>query len=58
VSQQQIADAIGSSREVVARLLAELRIEGLIRTGPRTVELLSVDQLTALLNHWQLETPY
>ena len=58
VSQRQIADAIGSSREVVARLLAQLRSEGLIQTGPRSIELLAVDEMAALLNHWQPETPY
>jgi CRP/FNR family transcriptional regulator, cyclic AMP receptor protein len=58
VSQQQVADAIGSSREVVSRQLAELRSEGLIRTGPRVIELLAVDRLAALLNHWQAESPY
>jgi CRP/FNR family transcriptional regulator, cyclic AMP receptor protein len=57
-SQQEVADAIGSSREVVSRQLAELRSEGLIRTGPRAIELLAVDRLAALLNHWQPESPY
>ena len=58
VTQQQIADGIGSSREVVARILAQLRTEGLIRTRPRAIELLGVDQLAASLNHWQPESPY
>jgi len=33
VSQQDLADAVGSVREVVVRVLRELRAEGLVRTG-------------------------
>jgi CRP/FNR family cyclic AMP-dependent transcriptional regulator len=39
VSQQQLADAIGSVREVVARVLRELRSEGLVETGPGGIRL-------------------
>jgi CRP/FNR family cyclic AMP-dependent transcriptional regulator len=58
VSHQQIADAIGSSREVVARLLGRLRDEGLIQTGQRSIDLLNVDRLAESLNRWQPESPY
>lgn len=58
VSQRQLADAIGSSREVVARAMAELRLDGLIRTGHRGIELLSVERLVASLNQWRKESPY
>ena len=34
VSQQALADAVGSVREVVFRVLRELRSEGVIRTEP------------------------
>jgi CRP-like cAMP-binding protein len=58
ISQRHLADSVGSSREVVARLLAQMRTEGLIRTGPREIELLSVEQLAAGLSHWRAESPY
>jgi CRP-like cAMP-binding protein len=45
VSQQALADGIGCVREVVVRLLRELREEGLIRTGRDEIELLQPDRL-------------
>ena len=58
VSQQQLADATGSSREAVARVLADLRAAGLIRTGPREITLLNIDALVPLLSDWHRESPY
>jgi CRP/FNR family transcriptional regulator, cyclic AMP receptor protein len=43
VSQQDLADAVGSAREVVARTLAELRSAGLIRTGRKGIVLVDAD---------------
>ena len=40
VNQQDLANSVGSVREVVARVLAELRAERLIRTSPGRVEIL------------------
>src|SRR5262245_15814152 len=40
VSQQDLANSVGSVREVVARVLAELREERLVRTSPGRVEIL------------------
>ena len=40
VNQQDLANSVGSVREVVARILAELRAEQLIRTSPGRVEIL------------------
>jgi CRP/FNR family cyclic AMP-dependent transcriptional regulator len=40
VSQQDVANSVGSVREVVARVLAELRAERLVRTSPGRVEIL------------------
>ncbi len=37
VSQQELADAVGSVREVVARTLREFRLAGLVATGPDSV---------------------
>jgi CRP/FNR family cyclic AMP-dependent transcriptional regulator len=45
LSEQALADAVGCLREVVVRLLQELREEGLIRIGRNEVELLQPDRL-------------
>jgi CRP/FNR family transcriptional regulator, cyclic AMP receptor protein len=47
ISQQALADSIGCVREVVVRLLRELREEELIRTGRDEIELLQPDRLHA-----------
>jgi CRP/FNR family transcriptional regulator len=46
--QQQLADAIGSVREVVARTLRELRAEGIVATKPGYVRVLDVVRLEAI----------
>lgn len=56
VSQQQLADGIGSSREAVARMLSVLREEGLIRTAPREIELLDARRLRSFLGEWRTES--
>jgi CRP/FNR family cyclic AMP-dependent transcriptional regulator len=45
VGQQDLADAVGSVREVVGRALRELRDEGLITTSGTTVTILDVGRL-------------
>ena len=40
VNQQDLANSVGSVREVVARVLAEFRAEHLVRTSPGCVEIL------------------
>jgi CRP/FNR family transcriptional regulator, cyclic AMP receptor protein len=40
VNQQDLANSVGSVREVVARVLAEFRSEHLVRTSPSRVEIL------------------
>lgn len=47
VSQQELADAVGTAREVVARTLRELRDAGIVRTGRGGVELLDPSRLHA-----------
>jgi CRP/FNR family transcriptional regulator, cyclic AMP receptor protein len=37
VSQQELADAVGSVREVVARVLRDLRLAGIVATAPDSV---------------------
>lgn len=45
VSHQELAEAVGSVREVVVRVLGELRSEKLLRTGRSRVELLDPEGL-------------
>lgn len=45
--QQELADAVGSSREVVARVLRELRLEGFVATGPDSIRVLDPVALQA-----------
>jgi len=45
VSQQNLADAVGSVREVVARVLRELRVAGVVATGPDRVVILDASRL-------------
>jgi len=40
VNQQDLANSVGSGREVVARVLADFRAEHLVRTSPGRVEIL------------------
>lgn len=47
ISQQELADAVGSVREVVARVLGKLREDGLVRSGDRGIELLDPARLAA-----------
>jgi len=46
VTQQEMANAIGSVREVVHRTLHELREDGLVRLSPGRVEILDRKELT------------
>ncbi|QGN34652.1 Crp/Fnr family transcriptional regulator [Microlunatus sp. Gsoil 973] len=47
-SHQHLADAVGSVREVVARVLADLRSDGLVTAEPGGVRLLAPEALAAL----------
>jgi CRP/FNR family transcriptional regulator len=46
VNQQDLANSVGSVREVVARVLAELRSEQLVRTSPGRVDILDPVRLS------------
>lgn len=50
VNQQELANSVGSVREVVARVLQELRAASLVRTSPGRVEIL--DPLKMSLELW------
>ncbi len=47
-TQQQIADAVGSVREVIARALHQLSAEGLVRTMPEGIEIMDPIGLLAV----------
>jgi CRP/FNR family cyclic AMP-dependent transcriptional regulator len=46
ITQQQLADAVGSVREVVARTLRELRLAGLISVGRARITVLDRERLS------------
>ncbi len=48
VTQQQLADAVGSAREVVARTLRAFRDEGLVRTRPGGLVLLRAEAIARI----------
>jgi CRP/FNR family transcriptional regulator, cyclic AMP receptor protein len=52
VTQQAIADAIGTAREVVARSLSAMRREGLIETAKGRIRLVDPDRLAASIAGW------
>jgi len=45
VSQQDLADLVGSPRTSIARILADLREEGIVRTVTRGIEVLRPERL-------------
>ncbi|HEV8654873.1 MAG TPA: Crp/Fnr family transcriptional regulator [Candidatus Limnocylindria bacterium] len=45
VSQQDLADLVGSPRTSIARILADLREEGIVRTVPRGIQILRPERL-------------
>jgi CRP/FNR family transcriptional regulator len=45
VSQQELADAVGSVREVVARVLRDFRVAGIVSTSPDSVLILDPARL-------------
>jgi CRP/FNR family transcriptional regulator len=47
ITHQQIAGELGSSREVISRLLEDFVNAGLIRSGRGTIEVLDFDELQA-----------
>jgi CRP/FNR family transcriptional regulator len=45
ISQQQLADAVGSVREVVVRCLRDLRRDGIVETGRHGIRILDPERL-------------
>ena len=52
ITQQQLADNVGSVREVIARCLREFRDEGLVTTAPGSITILEPVQLASLVGRW------
>ena len=56
VTQQGLADAVGTARQVVARVLADFRDEGLIRSHNGRIEVLDAARMAAIGGHWRPAT--
>jgi PAS domain S-box-containing protein len=54
ITQQELADGVGTKREVAARALRELRADGIVATGPGYIEVLEPARLGAALGAWQV----
>lgn len=54
ITQQELADGVGTMREVAARALRDLRREGIIATSPGSIEILDSARLAASLGAWQV----
>lgn len=53
ITQQQLADSVGTVREVVARILGELREEGLVSTSRGQIRIVDLPRFAALLGIWR-----
>ncbi|MFC7511360.1 helix-turn-helix domain-containing protein [Streptomyces thermocarboxydus] len=52
-AQHDLADAVGATREAVAKSLRLLRTAGVVRTRPRRIELIDHDALRLLAAAWK-----
>src|SRR5450759_1272864 len=48
-TQADLADSVGSSREVMSRALRELRVEGIVETAPGAIRVLDPTRLAAIV---------
>lgn len=53
VTQQTLAESVGTAREAVGRVLRDLRAEGVVATRVGTIELLDPVRLAAVVGRWQ-----
>lgn len=53
ITQQALADGVGTRREVAARVLRDLRREGIVATTPGAIEILDPARLSGSLGSWQ-----
>ena len=49
-THEEMASSIGSSREVVTRLLGELRQAGIVETAPGAIEIVDAERLSAIVH--------
>jgi CRP/FNR family transcriptional regulator len=54
ITQQELADGVGTMREVAARALRELRREGIVATTTGAIEILDAARLAGSLGAWQV----
>ena len=54
ITQQELADGVGTMREVAARALRELRREGIVATTQGAIEIIDVARLAGSLGAWQI----
>lgn len=52
-SQQELADSVGTVREVISRLIAQLRDEGLVDTSRRRITIIDADAFATLSGTWR-----
>ncbi|MCV0402737.1 MAG: Crp/Fnr family transcriptional regulator [Chloroflexi bacterium] len=52
VTQQELAEAVGTAREVVARVLQEFRHDGVVATAAGSIEILQPEQLASRVGRW------
>jgi CRP/FNR family transcriptional regulator, cyclic AMP receptor protein len=55
ITQQGLADGVGSVREVVARTLREFRDEGLIATRPGHIQILDEGRLAGIIGRYPVD---
>jgi CRP/FNR family transcriptional regulator len=53
-TQGDLADSIGSSREVVSRALSSLRAQGIVETAPGVVKVLDATRLCAIVQDFEV----
>jgi CRP/FNR family transcriptional regulator, cyclic AMP receptor protein len=53
LTQQRLADSVGTVREVAARILSDFRDEGLVSTSHGRIEILDAVRLAAQVGRWQ-----
>jgi CRP/FNR family cyclic AMP-dependent transcriptional regulator len=53
VTQQALADGVGTVREVVARVLREFRTEGIIETADGCIEIVDLDAIASIVRRSQ-----
>jgi CRP/FNR family transcriptional regulator len=52
ITQQGLADGLGTTREVVARAMRKLRLDGFVRTHARQIEIIDAERLRDVAGRW------